>query len=207
MGTKPRPIEVQTSHASNAAGVAAGSSTDQSSSIGFTNNLHQASGMSSAWPLSSSVIQQRRRTVGMVVYQATEKDCVGENGEGEAECVICFEEFAVGDELGRLECLCKFHKVSARSSLRSIRLSADEVIAIFRHVYDNGGTPRDREPARSTNSKKKSNSPCHVFCLGYNRGKSLYDLLKRHDTTNRGVRPQGDWRKILDNGIGFVYRH
>ena len=45
----------------------------------------------------------------MVTYSATEKDCVGENGEGEAECVICFEEFSVGDEMGRLECLCKFH--------------------------------------------------------------------------------------------------
>ena len=54
---------------------------------------------------------QRRRTAGMVVYLATEKDCVGDDGEGEAECVICFEEFEVGDEMGRLECLCKFHKV------------------------------------------------------------------------------------------------
>ena len=51
----------------------------------------------------------------MVVYHASEKDCVGEDGEGEQECVICFEEFAVGDEMGRLECLCKFHKVCKRS--------------------------------------------------------------------------------------------
>ena len=78
----------------------------------------QAGGISShrlraplSTPSSAPVLQQRRRTVGMVVYQATEKDCVGENGEGEAECVICFEEFSVGDEMGRLECLCKFHKV------------------------------------------------------------------------------------------------
>jgi len=48
----------------------------------------------------------------MLVYRATEKDCVGEDG-GEQECVICFEEFVVGDEMGRLECLCKFHKVSS----------------------------------------------------------------------------------------------
>lgn len=47
----------------------------------------------------------------MVVYPASEKDCVGKDGEGTQECVICFEEFAVGDELGRLECWCKFHKV------------------------------------------------------------------------------------------------
>lgn len=49
----------------------------------------------------------------MVVYHASEKDCVGEDGEGAQECVICFEEFAVGDEMGRLECLCKFHKVGS----------------------------------------------------------------------------------------------
>lgn len=59
----------------------------------------------------------RRRTTGMVVYHASEKDCVGEDGEGLQECVICFEEFAVGVEMGRLECLCKFHKVCPLSSL------------------------------------------------------------------------------------------
>ena len=47
----------------------------------------------------------------MLAYQASEKDCVGEDGEGMQECVICFEEFAVGVEMARLECLCKFHKV------------------------------------------------------------------------------------------------
>jgi hypothetical protein len=45
----------------------------------------------------------------MATYPATEKDCV--NAEGEAyECVICLEEFEVGDELGMLECFCKFHR-------------------------------------------------------------------------------------------------
>ena len=58
--------------------------------------------------------QRRRRTTGMVVYNATEKDCVGLNGEGEAECVICFEEFTIGTEMGRLECLCKFHRKCIR---------------------------------------------------------------------------------------------
>lgn len=48
----------------------------------------------------------------MVVYPATEKDCIQDGGASGAECVICFEEFAVGDEMGRLECLCKFHRVS-----------------------------------------------------------------------------------------------
>ena len=46
----------------------------------------------------------------MVVYQASEKDCVGEDGSPQ-ECVICFEEFEPGVGMGRLECLCKFHKV------------------------------------------------------------------------------------------------
>ena len=54
------------------------------------------------------------RPRGMAVYRATEKDCT--NAEGEAqECVICFEEFQAGDELGRMECLCKFHRLCIRS--------------------------------------------------------------------------------------------
>lgn len=56
---------------------------------------------------------QRRRVAGMVTYSATEKDCVGEGGEP-AECVICFEDFEQGAEMGRLECLCKFHKICIR---------------------------------------------------------------------------------------------
>ena len=47
----------------------------------------------------------------MLVYNATEKDCMGDDGEAQ-ECVICFEEFEAGDEMGRLVCLCKFHRVS-----------------------------------------------------------------------------------------------
>lgn len=69
--------------------------------------------------VSAPFIMPRRRTTGMVIYHASEKDCVGEDGEGAQECVICFEEFAVGDEMGRLECLCKFHKVRSRFGLRS----------------------------------------------------------------------------------------
>ena len=57
----------------------------------------------------------RRRAACMLTYQATEKDCIGEDGATQ-ECVICFEDFEPGAEMGRLECLCKFHKVSfARS--------------------------------------------------------------------------------------------
>jgi hypothetical protein len=59
-----------------------------------------------------SVFRSRRGTVGrMVTFLATEKDCVGEDGEDVAECIICFEDIEVGVEMARLECLCKFHKV------------------------------------------------------------------------------------------------
>lgn len=44
----------------------------------------------------------------MLPFTASEKDCVGENG-GLQECSICFVEYNVGDEMARLECLCKFH--------------------------------------------------------------------------------------------------
>jgi hypothetical protein len=46
---------------------------------------------------------------GMVLYKATEKDCIGDDGEG-VECVICFDEFEAGDSMGRLVCWCKFHE-------------------------------------------------------------------------------------------------
>ena len=62
-------------------------------------------------PSSSAPIRHRRMTGGrMLVYKATEKDCLGEDAQP-VECVICFEEFEPGDEMGRLECLCRFHKV------------------------------------------------------------------------------------------------
>lgn len=53
------------------------------------------------------------RPRGMAVYLATEKDCTTGDGEPQ-ECVICFEEFQAGDELGRMECLCKFHRTCIR---------------------------------------------------------------------------------------------
>jgi hypothetical protein len=53
------------------------------------------------------------RPRGMAVYLATEKDCTTGDGEPQ-ECVICFEEFQAGDELGRMECLCKFHRACIR---------------------------------------------------------------------------------------------
>lgn len=49
----------------------------------------------------------------MLVYHATEKDCF--DGAGNAqECIICFEDFEVGEEMGRLECLCRFHRKCIR---------------------------------------------------------------------------------------------
>lgn len=55
----------------------------------------------------------------MLEYFASEKDCRREDGNGEEECIICFEIFAIGDVLGRLECLCKFHKVRQLASIMS----------------------------------------------------------------------------------------
>jgi hypothetical protein len=53
------------------------------------------------------------RSRGIFPYIATEKDCM--DGEGrEQECTICMEEFQPGEEMGRLECLCKFHRKCIR---------------------------------------------------------------------------------------------
>lgn len=45
----------------------------------------------------------------MVSFVASEKDCLGEDGNTQ-ECSICMIEYDPGDELARLECFCKFHK-------------------------------------------------------------------------------------------------
>jgi Ring finger domain len=47
--------------------------------------------------------------IRMLPFTASEKDCVGEDGTTQ-ECSICFVEYDVGDQLARLECLCKFHR-------------------------------------------------------------------------------------------------
>jgi hypothetical protein len=62
---------------------------------------------------ASEPVVARRRTTGMVVFHATEKDCIGEDGKPQ-ECNICYEDYAEGDEMGRLECFCKFHKKCIR---------------------------------------------------------------------------------------------
>lgn len=94
--------------AATAVAVAVSVATPSQASAGATARPNRPEGSEES-PMG--FFMPRRRTTGMVVYHATEKDCVGEDGEGAQECVICFEEFAVGDEMGRLECLCKFHKV------------------------------------------------------------------------------------------------
>ena len=60
----------------------------------------------------------------MLTYRATEKDCASVEGTAAAaECVICFEEYEVGDEMARLECLCRFHKVCAPLPIERIQIS------------------------------------------------------------------------------------
>ncbi|KAL9620344.1 MAG: hypothetical protein Q9160_005143 [Pyrenula sp. 1 TL-2023] len=50
----------------------------------------------------------------MLPFKATEKDCVGQDGNPQ-ECSICMVEYDVGDPLARLECLCCFHEECIRS--------------------------------------------------------------------------------------------
>ena len=58
---------------------------------------------------SSSQIQSPYR-LHMLAFTATEKDCVSQGDGHVQECSICMVEYNVGDELARLECLCKFHR-------------------------------------------------------------------------------------------------
>jgi hypothetical protein len=71
-------------------------------------------------PRASSSADQpiRRRATGnrMLKYVATEKDCIGDDGEA-SECIICLEEFETGQNMARLNCWCKFHEVSAGAPL------------------------------------------------------------------------------------------
>ncbi|PWW79086.1 hypothetical protein C7212DRAFT_340008 [Tuber magnatum] len=81
-------------------------------------------------PNPPRTMRARRYTGGgrMVVWKASEKDTWASGGEADekkfesegdverekAECVICFEEFEVGDMIARLECLCRYHKKCIR---------------------------------------------------------------------------------------------
>ncbi|PWY77062.1 FYVE-domain-containing protein [Aspergillus heteromorphus CBS 117.55] len=70
---------------------------------------HGRQGRVSVSPQSGSPVAQPPLPVRLVVFTATEKDCIGQDG-GLQECTICMEEYEVGQALVRLECLCKFHK-------------------------------------------------------------------------------------------------
>lgn len=90
------------------------SSTPSSSSMRpppINPNVPQPSGPSTPPAQRPRATSYRPR--GMALYKATEKDCMTEDSEPQ-ECVICFEEFQPGDEMGRMECLCKFHRVCIR---------------------------------------------------------------------------------------------
>ena len=97
---------------------AAGSSQPLGDSVAGPSSSSSAPPSAPGLPLPAGVapVGRRRATTGMVAYHATEKDCVGEDGAPQ-ECVICFEEFEPGVEMGRLECLCKFHKVRCDPSM------------------------------------------------------------------------------------------
>ncbi|WPH00880.1 E3 ubiquitin-protein ligase PIB1 [Acrodontium crateriforme] len=74
----------------------------------LTSALSSSPHTATARPRASSY-----RPRGMITYLATEKDCTSASGDAQ-ECIICFEEFEPGDELGRMECLCKFHRKCIR---------------------------------------------------------------------------------------------
>ena len=63
---------------------------------------------SSGSPSSSQNLHPQR--LHMLSFMATEKDCVSQEDGRVEECSICMVEYDVGDELIRLECLCKFHR-------------------------------------------------------------------------------------------------
>jgi Zinc finger, C3HC4 type (RING finger) len=84
-------------------------------STGTPNSRPMAAEINTATPVVGSFASgsgTRRRTTGagrMLVYRATEKDCVDEETGDRHECIVCFGEYEVGELMGRLECLCKFH--------------------------------------------------------------------------------------------------
>jgi hypothetical protein len=59
---------------------------------------------------AASSSQHPPQRLNMLAFVATEKDCVSQEDGQVQECSICMVEYDVGDELIRLECLCKFHR-------------------------------------------------------------------------------------------------
>lgn len=74
------------------------------------NASHASDARGTPTPPVAEGSRRRRHTQGMLRYRATEKDCIDDDGSPQ-ECIICFEDFKEGDEMGRLECFCKFHRV------------------------------------------------------------------------------------------------
>jgi hypothetical protein len=58
----------------------------------------------------SSYPHRTGHALHMLSFVATEKDCVAQEDGQAQECSICMVEYDVGEELVRLECLCKFHR-------------------------------------------------------------------------------------------------
>lgn len=143
-GSTPPPIHrtnsTQRESQQPAEGVASASTsipTASSSSLPLSVSMGPSSSHASG---ASRMGQPRRMTGGrMFVYKATEKDCLGEDGQP-SECVICFEEFEEGDDMARLVCLCKFHRVSSSFS----RCGCSSSNACHSIVFGNGGTPKAR---------------------------------------------------------------
>lgn len=72
-------------------------------------------GLTSRHAHSSSSASESPRPTPLLTWTATEKDCIDASSPGGPgtlphECVICLEEFEPGQELGRMECFCKFHR-------------------------------------------------------------------------------------------------
>ncbi|KAL8997292.1 MAG: hypothetical protein Q9169_003384 [Polycauliona sp. 2 TL-2023] len=146
----PRSARPHPSTATDAAVAASAASTTQNAnSDSSTRQAHErrdsestAQGSGNGNNAFERMGSQRRRVVGMFKYLATEKDCIGEGGEP-AECVICFEDFEQGVEMGRLECLCKFHKVGPQHDDAHWMMGVKIYLRRHcRHAYGNGGIPR-----------------------------------------------------------------
>lgn len=60
---------------------------------------------------TSSSQHPHPQRLNMLTFTANEKDCVSQEDGQVQECSICMVEYDVGDELVRLECLCKFHRM------------------------------------------------------------------------------------------------
>jgi hypothetical protein len=100
-------------------------------------------GMSNVGEGASDTSRMNLAARGMLPFTATEKDCVDAEG-GEAECIICFEEYEAGDRMARLVCWCKFHEVCI-DELMSMETWAN---TINRNASRSGGRKRGEGRAR-----------------------------------------------------------